>query len=292
MKSSHHAGFAILCLLSGSGWLLGQIYPGGMTFPLAGCVHFIFIGTVASAWWFRSRASLVSFKAAVILATAGAGVFALPGIATHLTNGAITQATSTALFCSISLLTLLALRLNGPGAAGSRSLLAGVIGVGGVVLLLSADLPGTTHGWLSFALLAGCCAAVAASGIWLHGLLRGLHLATAVALVSFGSAAMLAMGITEHTGIDLRILSIECIRCAVFDLPVMWLTVWLIREIPAGRLSARFILVPVVTALESYAVMRAGLDMRSVLALGAMIVGGFLVLSGDEEQASHSLHLG
>lgn len=299
MKFSRQAGFAGLCVLSGSGWLLGEIYPSGIGFPVAGCIHFLLIALIATVFWVSSRTGGVSLWSAVTIALAGMGVFALPGIAAHMVAGAISLATSSAMFSAIALLTLVALKFLGSRekasswsrSSWSRSLLGSVIGIGGVIVLLTADLPQNRWGWLNFALLAGCCAAIAMFGIWLYSSLQGVPVATAVSLAGFGSAALLAAGITTLPEISMLAVELECARCAVFDLPVVWLTAWLIREVSPGRMSARFILIPAVTALESFVWMRGGLDVRSGMAVAGMIVGGGLVLFGEETEEIASLHL-
>jgi drug/metabolite transporter (DMT)-like permease len=81
------------------------------------------------------------------------------------------------------------------------------------------------------------------------------------------------------------------LRCAMFDLPVVWLTVWLAREISPARLSARFLIAPVVTAAEGYAVERGPLQLTTLLAAGLLCAGGVMLLVREEPEELPGLRL-
>jgi hypothetical protein len=81
------------------------------------------------------------------------------------------------------------------------------------------------------------------------------------------------------------------LRCVVFDLPVVWLTVWLAREMNAARLSARFLLVPLVTVAEGYAVECGPLELKTLLAAGLLCAGGVMLLVWDEPEEVAGLGL-
>ena len=299
MKSSRIAGLAALCLLSGSGWLIEQFYPREIFFPFAGFIHFTVIGTVAMLVWLATERRTLSIAKAGWIALSGMGVFALPSIAPGVSAGAVSEFTTVALFCAIPLMTVLILNASewpGPGVAGPRALLSGVFGVGGALLLLPAQLPGAARGWIFFCLIAVCCTLVAFAGIAMHRMIQGVPIAIAVALTGFGCAAALGMysAAIGAVAVSLRSVGFECVRCLLYDLPVMWLSIWLIREIDPGRLSARFLWVPLITAIEGYAVMRGGVDLQA--GLGMILIGGsgILLIKGearDDEQNGSSLHL-
>ncbi len=299
MRRSHIFGITLLCVLSGSGWILLQICPREIEFPAAGCIHFAVIGIVAAAYCLARRMSLPKGSLAVGIALAGMGVFAAPALALGVSAGALSEFTSVVLFCSIPLLTVLLLSAfdwKGVRGVAPRALLTSVFGVGGAFLVFPGQLPGSVRGWLFFSFIAACCLLVAVSGLVMHKLIRGVAVAAAVALTAFGCAALLgACGVaTGWPSLTLRSLEFESLRCLLFDLPVMWLTVWLIREVDPGRLSSRFLLVPLITAAEGYAAMGGGVEFEAGAGMILLTVSGVMLIrdkaSAGEDDAS-SLHL-
>jgi hypothetical protein len=300
MKTSLLAALALVCLLSGSGWLFEQIFPRAIGFPHAGFVHFLVIGIGASVVAFVTGSMRLPAAQSAQIMLEGALVFALPSIAFGLSSASIAGFTSLALFCSVPLLTVLILNgidLVGVSEEGSSALLTTALGLGGVLLLFPVQLPGALKGWLYFAFVGLCCGLVALASIWMHKVLRGVSIATATAYASFGSTALLGLcgALKSWSGISLRSIAIECVRCLLFDLPVVWLTVWLIREIHPLRLSARFLLIPLLAAAEGYAAMGgAGIDLRAACAMLLMAGSGVILISQNEKDntTDHStLHL-
>ena len=299
MKQSRILGLALLCVLSGSGWILLQIYPREIEFPAAGCIHFAVIGFVAMGYSFARRTSLPKSSVSGGIALAGMGVFAAPAVALGVSAGAVSEFTSVILFCSIPLLTVLTLSAfdwKGVRGVAPGALLTSVFGVGGAFLVFPGQLPGSWRGWLFFCFIAACCLLVTVSGIRMHTLIQGVPIATSIALTAFGCVVLLgACGlVTGWPSLTLRSVESECIRCLLFDLPVMWLTIWLIREVDPGRLSARFLLVPLIAAAEGYAAMGGGIGFEAGAGMILLTVSGVMLIR-DEAPAGEddvsSLHL-
>lgn len=296
MKPSRIAGVALLCVLSGSGWLLAQLCPGELGYPFAGCIHFVLIGVIGLLAWLRTGWPRLAARSAGAIALAGIAVFALPAVVLQVTAGSVSEFFSVALFCSIPVFTVLLLgawNSTGSGGISSRGLIASVAGLGGALRLFPVELPTSTRGWVFAALLALSCVSIAAACILLHRLLQGARLPAVVAILSFASAA--ALGSYDTTlgwpVLSLHAVSIQCLRCLVFDLPVVWLTVWLLREVSPQRLCARFLLAPLITAAEGYATMRAGIDLTAAIAMLLIAAGGVMLLLGRESEDVPSLHL-
>jgi hypothetical protein len=299
MNRSRTGDLALLCLLSGSGWLLEHFYPRAVPFPLSGFIHFLLIGLIATLWWVATGMPKMPAGKAAGVAFSGAILFALPAIMLGITAGAVSQFTSLTLFCSIPLMTVLMLGAFdwvGLRGLGSRALPTGVLGLGGALLLFPVQFPGEARGWIHFALIAGCCLLVAFAAIEMHRMTQDIPLAPAIALASLGSAALLVACVAagEPVSVSWRSVAVELVHCLVFDLPVVWLTIWLIREMHPGRLAARFLIVPLITAIEGLAAtvggvtFQAGIGMTLMAACGAMMV---VDLEGDEQQDASSLHL-
>jgi len=168
-----------------------------------------------------------------------------------------------------------------------------VVGLGGALLLSPPESPGSVRRWLFLGLVMGCCVVVALAGVWMHRLMQGVGVAAAVAVIALGSASALGLygAAVGWPALGWRVVAGEMLRCIVFDLPVVWLTVWLAREMNAARLSARFLLVPLVTVAEGYAVERGPLELKTLLAVGLLCAGGVMLLVWDEPEGVAGLGL-
>jgi hypothetical protein len=70
------------------------------------------------------------------------------------------------------------------------------------------------------------------------------------------------------------------------------LIVWLVREMPPERFAARYLLIPLVTILESYVVMRPEGTARMVGGMLLLAAGGALLAGLREEDQAGDLSLG
>jgi hypothetical protein len=299
MSRSRTGDLALLCLLSGSGWLLEHFFPRAVSLPFAGLIHFLVIGAIATVFWTFRRTSRLSFVNAGSIAFCGAILFALPAIMLGISSGAVSEFTSLALFCSIPLMTVLMLEaFDWPGllGVGPRALPTSVLGLGGALLLFPAQLPGDWRGWIYFALIVGCCFLVAFAAIEMHKITQRVPLALIVALASFGCAALFGACVAAGGPVSASWRSVwtELLRCLVFDLPVAGLTLWLIREMHPNRLASRFLLVPLITAIEGCAATVGGISFQTGIGMALMAgCGAMLAVDGgrDEQQDVSSLHL-
>jgi drug/metabolite transporter (DMT)-like permease len=232
-----------------------------------------------------------------LMSMAGACLFALPAAAFHFAAGKVSEFTDVAAFCAVPLITVLAASAIGAGDGESSRLrglmLPSVAGLGGALLLFPLENPGSVRRWLSLGLVFGCCVAVAFAGVWMHRLMQGAGVAAAVAVIGLVSAVLLGSygAAVGWPGFGRSVIAREMLRCAVFDLPVVWLTVWLVREVSPARLSARFLLVPLVTVAEGYAVERGPLELKTFLAAGLLCASGVLLLIRDEPEEPPGLRL-
>jgi multidrug transporter EmrE-like cation transporter len=144
--------------------------------------------------------------------------------------------------------------------------------------------------------MTGCCVLIAVASIRIHTALQGVPIAIAVAVVGF--AGTVALGMCGFAlgwpALSVRQLAFEALRCAVFDLPLMGLTLWLAREIAPIRLSARFLLTPLVTVLEGYAFVRGPMELSRIAALVLIAAGAAMLLlrsERDESEELPALHL-
>lgn len=293
MKRSRIAGVVVLSVLAGSGWLLVQAYPSELGFPFSACIHFAVIGLLGLFVALRRGSHRWPVRSIVEMALAGACVFVLPGAVLELTAGGISSFTSVALFCAIPVTTVFFTDAFGRAAEARNLLWPALVALLGALLLFPVEIPSTTRRIVCFVGVTGCCVLVGAAGIWMHRLLQGHGVAEAVVIVgTVGAAALAAYGFRlGWPAISLAMLAEELGLGAVYDLPLVWLTVWLAREVAPVRLSARFLIAPLATAAESYAIERGPLDALRLLALALIAAGAAMLLVRDEAEEIPGLRL-
>lgn len=282
-----------LSMLAGSGWLLTQAYPSELGFPFAGCIHFAVIGLSGLLFWLRGGWKPWSLRSLTKIGMTGACIVVLPGAVIELTAGGISSFTSVALFCAIPTVTVIGAGKLGRNEALQGFLWPSLVGLLGALLLFPFEIPGTRRRILCFAAVAACCVVVAMASVWMHELLCGIGVGQAVAAVGIvGALALGSYGMTRGwPKISPSVLTGEVARCAVLDLPVVWLTLWLTREVNPVRLSARFLIAPLATAAEGYAIERGPLDAVKTLALALMAAGAAMLLLKDEAEEVPGLKL-
>jgi hypothetical protein len=289
-------GMVALCVLSGSGWLLAQAWPSETQWPFGSSLHFGFIGLVALAITaLRGERRELSWSKVAMLGMAGMCLLALPVAASQIVSGKVPEYTIAAVFCAVPLMTILAESAfaDGEGSRLRVLMMPSMIGLAGALLLFPVQSPGSLRRWLFLGLIVACCVVVAVTSVWMHRLMQGIGIAVAVAAVGLGSAAALgAYGVSVGwPRLGLSVVAGELLRCAVFDLPVIWLTVWLVRDVAPARLSARFLLVPLVTVIEGYVLERGPVEARAIFAVVLLAAGGVMLLVKDEPDEVPGLRL-
>ena len=243
-----------------------------------------------------SLRTVLVWQHAVSLALAGMCVVTLPAAVLQIVSSAVPELTSVALFCAVPLMTVLAASALSRTAEGTqlRALMVpSIIGLGGALLLFPVRPPSELHAWISLGLVLACCIVVALASVWMHRQMQGVGIAVALGLIGSGSAAVLGCYASTFgwPALTARVVAAEALRCAVFDLPLVWLLVWLTRAIAPARLSARFLLVPLVTLLETYALERGPVDARAIVAVALLCAGGALLLFKEEPDEVPGLQL-
>ena len=170
------------------------------------------------------------------------------------------------------------LRAMGPALAG----------LGGAALLLPFDWPPSVPGklWLIAMVVSAMLAGAAA--VWMHELLQGIGMLRAAAIVygacSLCLAIFVRVGWTEIQPWLWNAVAGEVLRCSVLDGPILFLTVWLLRDLEPIAFSARLLLIPLITIIEGYLLLRPPLTWTSaggILLLAAAVAG--LLLADSKE---------
>jgi hypothetical protein len=140
------------------------------------------------------------------------------------------------------------------------------------------------------------CVAVILAGlasVWMYRLLRGIGLAAAVAVVGGANAVFLLVcsGVREDDVWRWSGLVSAVSISSLVDVIEVLLIVWLLREMQPVRFAARYLVIPLLTVLESYILMRPEWTLRMgcgtvLLAAGA---GALLLSTAGEDETVLSL---
>ncbi|HSY69802.1 MAG TPA: hypothetical protein VK813_14225 [Edaphobacter sp.] len=289
--------FAVLCILSGTSWAI----PYGATDALPPleqqALLFGGIGLIALLFAGRGAWSRMTGRRFAKLAAAAVGFFGIPAVVVEYARGSVPAISRSALFAMVPVVVVLAVvaghATGGEERSARQALVPALAGLGGLLLLLPVQFSGPLRGWVMLSLV---CAAVILTGlasVWLYRLLRGIGLAAAVAVVGTANAVFLLICSSVREDVVWRwsgLASAVSISSFVDVIEVL-LIVWLLQGMQPVRFAARYLVIPLLTVLESYVLMRPEWTVRmgfgtALLAAGA---GALLFSKAGEEETMLSL---
>ena len=262
MKPRTALAFAALCLLSGSAWMIDQFYPEILSGPLRTAAHDGFLAILFALASLRSRRKRLTQRLWLELALCGIALFALPIILATGSGGKVASLTIILISTSIPAIVvfLTAQTVFGGDDNPMRLLLPALCGLGGASLLLPFTWPVSLSGevWFIAIILSAILSALAA--IHLHRILprAGILHALTVLCVSAAIASALCyrVGYSPILAWTHTQLLIELLRTLILEAPIFFLLIYLIREMNPIAISARYVLIPLITIIESYLVER------------------------------------
>ena len=280
-------GFAALCLLAGSGWALDEAIPGQLHGLARVAVH---DGVLAMVFGLVSLHDQSKPKRAWLqIVLAAMGMFAVPQIVFGAAAGHVSGMTELLVFLLVPTVVVFVVAQQRAGFGAGESALVylapALAGLLGAVELLPFDLPqsGVGRWWLAAivgsAVLAGCAA------VRLHTLLRGVAVFRGAA-VMFGAAGLAAAAFvgldwSGDLGWNSGAAMWELVRLVVVEVPILLLTVWLLREMKPIRFSARVLMVPLIMILEGYVLERPPVDWTTGLGVVLLAGGAVGLLRAD-----------
>ena len=297
MNRSVWLTFGALCLLSASAWIATPYDTSTLPSLESQGLLYAAIGLIALLISRRQPWSRNQIRSSAQLALAGLMFFGLPAAAIELASGSVPAISRSALFSMVPIVVILAItsgEAREPGEAGARRLLPPtLVGVGGLLLLLPLDFSGTTRGTIILAVL---CAAVIVSGIsavWLFRLLHNVTPSRAAALICLPTAAFLlaCSRLNDPLVLDQTALASLLSVSSLVGLIEILLLLRLVRAMPPIRFAARYLVIPLLTVLEGYIILRPPMTLR--IAAGAiLLIAGtatLLLLNPSNEEAVLSL---
>ena len=291
MNARLWCGFAGLCLLSGSGWALKEFW----TAPTSGLTGIALHDSVLCLLFLFVSQRFKSNKSAparwISIAAWGATLLALPQVLLASASGTVSGSSVVLIYTLVPVIVVVFVgQRAGFGVQESPLTLLGpaLAGVAGAALLLPFMLPSSTPGtlWFIVMVLAAVFAGVAA--IKLHSLLANAEIFRALTIIS-AAAAGLCLAVAALTWSPIKQatpkdVAIELASCLFLDGPLLLLTAWLLRTMNPVAFSSRYLLIPLVTIVEGFIIVRPPLNWAAVGAI--LLAGGGLALlkSGNPDQ--------
>jgi drug/metabolite transporter (DMT)-like permease len=284
--------FVVLCVLSGTSWAIPRemsdglppLEQQGILFGVIGLTALLFAGRRV---WSRSRGLRYALLAAVAV-----GFFGVPIVVAEYARGSVPAMSRSALFALVPVVVVMAVASGESSEREERGarlfLMPALAGLGGLLLLLPLQFSGSVRGWMMLAVVCAAVVLVGLAGVWLYRLLRGFGLADAIAVVGLANAVFLLGWSYVHEDVVWRwsgVVSVVSIT-SLADVVEVLLIVWLLREMPPVRFAARYLVIPLVTVLESYVVIRPEWTVRMGFGTALLAAGGGMLLflkAGEEE---------
>jgi hypothetical protein len=282
MRRASWIGFVVLCFLSATSWViphgeeLSVFEQQGFRYAVAGVVAFLLGGYKEWSWSRGLRLGLV-----------GVSFFGIPMVVGEWARGAISEISRSALFAMVPVVVVMVVAAGDDERGVRRFLAPALAGLGGLLLILPLEFSGSVRGRLMLDVLGAAVVLVGLSSVWLYRLLRGVAVAHAVAAICLANAVFLLVCSGVRGDFVLRGGLASVISFAsLVDVMEVVLIVWLLREMPPVRFAARYLLIPLLTILESFILIRPEVTAR--IACGTVLLGagvGMLLFlkSGDEE---------
>jgi hypothetical protein len=282
MRRASWIGFVVLCFLSATSWVIPHVEElsvfeqQGFRYAVAGVVAFLLGGYKEWSWSRGLRLGLV-----------GVSFFGIPMVVGEWARGAISEISRSALFAMVPVVVVMVVAAGDDERGVRRFLAPALAGLGGLLLILPLEFSGSVRGRLMLDVLGAAVVLVGLSSVWLYRLLRGVAVAHAVAAICLANAVFLLVCSGVRGDFVLRGGLASVISFAsLVDVMEVVLIVWLLREMPPVRFAARYLLIPLLTILESFILIRPEVTAR--IACGTVLLGagvGMLLFlkSGDEE---------
>lgn len=300
-------GFLALCLLSASSWLVDGAWPGLLPAAERQALHDGLIALAVGGVGWKSLAwPTLRTRPWTKLALASVGLLGLPAALLQAAAAGVSEVTAAALFALLPLVVVLLVANSDFGRTGdgatSRLLVPALAGLAGTLLLLSFALPQSPRQvWLQSVVV--CAVVVAAfASVWMYRFLAEFSLGEAVVIAClanglFACASSLVANFAARDAAQTWIqpgsaFGIEAAIAVLFDLPQIVLLLWLMRAVPPARLAARTLVIPLLTVLEGYALLRPALSLRSLCGAALIAVGAWRLLTAGprEEEPTLMLH--
>jgi hypothetical protein len=283
MRRAVWVAFAAVCVLSASSWIV----PRSEELPALE-LQGIRYGLIGLGAFFVARGRVRFGSAGLWVAAAGVGFFGIPTMVVEWARASVAETSRIALFAMVPVVVVMVVAAGDEERGVRRFLVPALVGLGGLLLLLPLGFSGSFRGRLMQGAVCVAVVLVGLSSVWLYRLLRGWALADALAVVGLSNGVFLLVCSAVRSELVWQgsaLVSVVSLSSLV-DLVEVVLLVWLLREMMPVRFAARYLVIPLLTLLESYALIRPELSVRMISGLLLLAVGAGMILflkMGEEE---------
>jgi drug/metabolite transporter (DMT)-like permease len=296
-------GLLLLSALWALGSLRSDLFPQFGADPLthtqADAALFCIFAVVAACMAVVRRVEFPRGPAAWTSAGIGLGLFVVPAAVVAWAQGSLSTLDRVAVFSLTPVFAVvLEPHLQGSNPArGKAALGAALAAVAGILCIFPLQIPGSLRaGMALLALLAAAIGIAAANCIAVRLALRVADRSTlpmaAQAAGASGICFAAAAFFAPRNPWNWSGLASQCLGLLLFDLPALFLLFWLMRRLAASRMTARFLLAPLITVLAGMALEFPALSARAWLGIALLAGGaGWLVFAPAERNDVEGLNL-
>jgi drug/metabolite transporter (DMT)-like permease len=294
-------GFLALCLLSASTWLVDGAWPNLLPSTERQGLHDLLIAAVVCAvGWKDVEWETLRTRPWVKFAAASICLLGLPTVLVEATASGVSEITAAALFALLPVaVVILVSNFDFGRAAGSgtmRLLAPALIGLAGTLVLLSFALPSSPRQAGFEVVIVAAVVLAAVASVWMYRLLAEFTVVEAVVLCAAANCvsclvAALVCSLAGNRGAyapasfwGARTFEVEAATALLFDLPQMALLLWLMRGVVPERLAARTLVIPLLTVLEGYALLRPAMTVRSLCGAALVAAGAWRLMTDGERE--------
>jgi drug/metabolite transporter (DMT)-like permease len=291
----------LLCLLWAGTSLRSDLLPGSISATdsspsLHQASILALFAVIAAATTFARREKWPRGRPFLEALLVGSGLLALPALVIELAQGQVDDSTRVALFSLVPIFAVvlephLSSAMQLPRRGGLAAALAAVAGT---LLIFPLQLPRAPDAALAFCGLIGAVASIAAANciaVKCVQVLPALSI-SGFAAIATGSAAILI----AIAGLSIKHRAWPAVHIdawAIPDLCALALLFWLFQRMSAVRMTARFLIAPLVANLIALALLRPGVQARAWLGLTLIVLGsGWLLFAPENEPEKTGSPLG
>ncbi len=293
MKGFAAVSFGLVCLLSGSLWLL-PVEERSPTaelsgFGLSSIVSFALIRIVCSRKRDAvQRAGSVHWR----LALSGLAAIAAPTVMLWIGRHNLSSVMAVATQVGVPVVVAVATATLGAGGELQNQLLPSLVGLAGALLILPVALPQSSTGWTGLACYVAAAGCSGVGSIFCHRemtrvsptqALLTVAGANAVCFIGFAVVWLLVTG-SWHDALPSITLS-GSLSIAAQSVSMAGITL-LLRALSPLAFASRFIFIPLLATAEAALFLHLPLSPRAWMGAMLMLLGGVACLRLDSRQAS------
>jgi hypothetical protein len=276
-------GFAVLCLIASSRWILEDAWPavGSSLRSEAWACAVLAVLTFAGALGLRRQRP--ALESGLTLLAVGGGVLAAPSFGVVLGGAAGDSFNRTVALCFVPVIVIVLSGIWSDGAF-SPSFWPGLAGLGGALLVFPLVLPSSVVGYVG---LLAPAIVVGAACVACRRVARGVPGEWSAALLFTGGAVCLGLLEARHAAPIDGALPFPFAAVGI-DIVLTALTVFVVLRTDAMRYAARYFVVPLLTIVEGLLVLREGVTLRlgAGIALLAVAAAALLTTRRDGDRSS------